>query len=568
MVIEKSVDSETNRAVVFFSYSWDDKSHRKSIGSKLADRFGIRVRFDQDEDQNLPVPLIIKTIVEEADALIVLISKDSMTSRYVLEELVRCHERGVRFIPIYLAQVDRRLIPEFLADIPAIRYDPRGEPDICVEEIKKRLEKIESRHLWKRRMLRQLHQTAVAIGSVDEKPGFIRQIAQAVVGTVGEEMRQLVNERYQRDISIEQNYVHRALPLFSQATQSMAVSIAGVSTFWVDPSTRPAAIRYAACHAGREAYRLFVFRTPRELNYYKNVLSVNSDFYGNEGGVFVCSFESYVTLFKQPLIGFLRVSFESDFGLLNVAIKNGENAWVKAELDNDNFRFEFVAPTNNHRVEELLKQFKTWRDLRPGDVHQRDLVLRWDNTFSTDPQRLASAMESVFPKRDRSVCHLVLVSKTEQQVADEVIWPLRHQAAEFEGVNPQSSWTGVRVSDAELVASHGNSNLPLKRSSQFEYLLKVSFDSSKKLQDYYRDTYHRDLRRKLYEGIVPETRNLFKQLDAVSATADGANDSERIRMWHEIEELVSHKLTRVDFKDEEPFSILVLEPGFHFGDTT
>ncbi len=417
-------------------------------------------------------------------------------------------------------------------------------------------------------MLRQLNQTAVAINSVDEKPAFIQQIAQAVVSTVGEEMRQLVNERYQRDISIEQNYVHRALPLFSQATQLMAVSIAGVSTFWVDPSTRPAAIRYAACHAGREAYRLFVFRTPRELNYFKNVLTVNSDFYGNEGGVFVCSFESYVALFKQPSIGFLRVSLDSDFGLLNVPVENGENAWVKAELDNDNFRFEFVAPNNSHRVDELLKQFKTWRSLRPGDVHQRDLVLRWDNTFSTDPQRLASAMESVFPNRDRSVCHLVLISKAEQQVANEVIWPLRHQAAEFEGARPHSSWTGVRVSDAELVASHGNSNLPLNRSSQFEYLLKVSFDSSKQLQDYYRDTHHRDSRRKLYEGIAPETRVLFEQLEAIAATGDVSTVSERLKIWNAIENIVSQKLIRIDFKDEEPFAILVLEPGFHFGDTT
>ncbi len=130
MVLKKSDDSETNRAVVFFSYSWDDKSHRKAIGAELAVRFGIRVKFDQDEDQNLPVPLIIKTIVEEADALIVLISKDSMKSRYVIEELVRCHERGVRFIPIYLEEVDKRLILNFLQTYP--RFDSIHEVSLEV----------------------------------------------------------------------------------------------------------------------------------------------------------------------------------------------------------------------------------------------------------------------------------------------------------------------------------------------------------------------------------------------------------------------------------------------------
>lgn len=109
---------------VFLSYSWRNSAERFALGKTLENLENCQ--FIYDRKHIAPGACIHQTIsklIEECDCIIVLITKDSLSSFEVRDELTRAHALAKHIVPIVEVGIETDSLPWLIRDLRQIRYD-------------------------------------------------------------------------------------------------------------------------------------------------------------------------------------------------------------------------------------------------------------------------------------------------------------------------------------------------------------------------------------------------------------------------------------------------------------
>ena len=111
---------------VMISYSWSDSPARAAVVAKLASIEGVEVLYDKKNI--LPGGSIhdrISALLFEADFVVAILTPKALTSREVLDELSRAHERRKVIVPVVPETLEPGSLPAHLADTLRIEYRER-----------------------------------------------------------------------------------------------------------------------------------------------------------------------------------------------------------------------------------------------------------------------------------------------------------------------------------------------------------------------------------------------------------------------------------------------------------
>lgn len=110
---------------VMLSYSWQNSAERVALSKHLDSIDGVTVLFDKkDIAIGSQVHQTISDLLTEADCLVVLLTKQAVSSKEVLDEVTRAHERSKHIVPIVADDVAVDLLPWFLREINFVKYSP------------------------------------------------------------------------------------------------------------------------------------------------------------------------------------------------------------------------------------------------------------------------------------------------------------------------------------------------------------------------------------------------------------------------------------------------------------
>lgn len=127
---------------VFLSYSWSNSAERSALASEIAKVQGVEVLVDREFIRpGDPIHQKISTMLNAADAVIVLLTQEGLGSREVLDEISRAHERGKFIIPIVQEGVTLESLPWYLRDLNFIQYSGRNF-DVVAESIVKAVQRL------------------------------------------------------------------------------------------------------------------------------------------------------------------------------------------------------------------------------------------------------------------------------------------------------------------------------------------------------------------------------------------------------------------------------------------
>lgn len=107
-----------------FSYSRKNNIERAAFVGNIRTIEGVDVFYDQ-QDLNLgdEVHKSLSDMLNEADCLIALLTKESLASKEVLDEVIRSHERGKDIIPIVANDISMDSLPWFIREKNFIKYE-------------------------------------------------------------------------------------------------------------------------------------------------------------------------------------------------------------------------------------------------------------------------------------------------------------------------------------------------------------------------------------------------------------------------------------------------------------
>ncbi len=108
---------------VFISYSWQDVPIRRAIVAELRGEVDIRVLFDAGRiAASDPLHPNISTLIDRSDLVIAILTSSGLSSKEVLDELVRANERKKRILPLVEQSIPLEMLPHFLRDVLQIRF--------------------------------------------------------------------------------------------------------------------------------------------------------------------------------------------------------------------------------------------------------------------------------------------------------------------------------------------------------------------------------------------------------------------------------------------------------------
>ena len=110
---------------IMLSYSWKDSAERVALSKHLESIGGVTVLFDRRNiGVGAQVHPAISDILSEADCLVALLTQAAISSKEVLDEITRAHERGKHIIPIVADDTSMESLPWFIRDMNYIKYSP------------------------------------------------------------------------------------------------------------------------------------------------------------------------------------------------------------------------------------------------------------------------------------------------------------------------------------------------------------------------------------------------------------------------------------------------------------
>lgn len=565
----------TNEVRIFISYNWNDSSERLSIARSLEKVDGINVFYDK---QNIrygdKIHPAISDLLDRSHVLITLITTSSLASFEVRDELVRAHERGLFILPIVESGIDIKTIPFFLRDANQIRYQ-RNQFDEVIVKIEKEIEKLKS-NIWKPRTAKVARNIIKELDEFESLPEFRKILVNDVLVDAYEEIQKIAGN-YSLDIGVERNFLTRAKPIFENANKIYAVSIASVSTFWSDRENYALAKEYLESQKSR-IYRLFVFKGPEEANSFKNIVNANNSQYGENGGVFICSYHDYLDFLKNICISdsFWSELRNEDFGYLQYD-HQGSNYLIEARLNATELSFKEVDINHNRSINilALTELFESLARMDAGTMTDKRNIVRWSPDFVQDSIKWSECLTKIFEKRKGSIHHFVFFKKVPDELRS-LLYNLKNEIKRFSGLTTanftiNNIWLGETK---EISARDGKFDTELRLGSEYEYVLLIELPRADDLEKYYSFKHHSEEREKIYSQLDPDIRYLYNEInklvDDQSSFDRDPRENERVketirRSFSIIESLAAHHLIRMDFVDEEPISTIAKQPGIPFG---
>lgn len=108
------------------SYSWQNSAERAAIAAHLDSIPGLETLYDKkDIGPGKQIHPSISKLLDEADYVVAILTKEALKSKEVLDELIRTNEREKKIVPIVSDDVDQLLIPAFLRETSWLPYSPR-----------------------------------------------------------------------------------------------------------------------------------------------------------------------------------------------------------------------------------------------------------------------------------------------------------------------------------------------------------------------------------------------------------------------------------------------------------
>jgi TIR domain len=565
---------------VFISYSWKNTGLREILMHKLRE-----ASYSPQWDQN-NIPLgdhinngIIR-MLEESDVVVACLTKESIDSRAVFEELTRAHHQYSRIYSIVERSIVSKL-PWFLDSDSQLRYTSDEELIECINKFIKSLTQDRDFILsYKTHQgIRQQHHHVYSLlrrKKFESPEGkYLNELAQAIIQNVNDELSSLVNENYESTVGEGSNFLMRAKPVFENASQIYAISIDSVSSFWVgrDVFNQRRARDYLRTQPAN-TIRLFVFANPDSAHNYCTILNTHAKIYGNEGRVFLCSLHSY-----QEIVNEFSDSdsledkwFRNDFAVLEYSDTRGKSTSVyKATLDGKLFKvkrsMKGFPPVDTSEVKRV---FSNLSRLNPGEIDPSYQVMRWQIDLQAEMELWAQKLRELFVDRERDVIHLVFFAEHAFQdinAKEELRKKIRDVKSILDDLKEDNShhihckdvWFGeFHVAPAN--DSRTNGRIRNDESRKFPYLLFMRFANKKSLDQWYKDDKHSDVRRKLFESFNPEIAALFTQIDEI-ATAN-PSDVNISTIYDQIEEHVSNYMGRRDYKEAETIIDIVEKKPF------
>src|SRR5690349_19750973 len=102
---------------VFLSYSWKDEPLRHSVAEALTKIPMVELLYDtQRIKPGHGIHEGISNLIEAADVVIALVTKNSLASREVADELARADHRKKRIIPFIKRESGTPELPHYLKD--------------------------------------------------------------------------------------------------------------------------------------------------------------------------------------------------------------------------------------------------------------------------------------------------------------------------------------------------------------------------------------------------------------------------------------------------------------------
>jgi hypothetical protein len=362
---------------VFISYSWKQKLERSVLVSCLKDSTLLRIIVDIDRINTAdPIHPRISQLIDEADVVVCLITQDSLLSTEVREELVRAHERGKVIVPVVRPDIDQSRLPHFLRDLNCISYSNDSFEETARQVRSKLLDIQPQPHLSK-----DLQKIKSAVLTNEIVPRFKAEIIGRVLRNALDEIRYLSSDVFRFDIGVERNFLFRAEPLFQNASETDAISLSSVSSFWLDPLAQALARQYTKSQPSATR-RLFVLDSEKEFDRYMAIFTLHYETYGKDGGVLITNMNGYSELLNEivPSAASQQKYMSHDFGTLRFA--NGiDTSIVHAELNRGVLECRVLPFMISYEIdhERMREIFLSFVNASPWLINYRSQrIVRWE----------------------------------------------------------------------------------------------------------------------------------------------------------------------------------------------
>ena len=365
-------------------------------------------------------------------------------------------------------------------------------------------------------------------------------------------MVSLRESEYRALVSEKSNFVLRALPVFAKANSVLAVSIDLVSGFWISNDDQIAKLTYDYISCQPEnTKRLFVLEGPEILNRYTEMLDRHYERYGQSGGVYVCSADTYRHIVVSKF-GNESSMLKRDFAYLKYDSEAGSTANV-ATLAHDHFTVrEEKLDEMNIPLEGVEHFFQSLDEVDPGekcglsatDSHFK--VLRWKLGQSSD-ESWTEDLKELFGHTGRCI-HAVSFSKTICDSGDQffdLVEEVKSLAAKAKRLKlefqPEEVLFGENYDHLEN-DGESKGTIPIRKADNWPYMFVFVFASEMRMSAWYQDLEHSRIRRKFYELISEEIRELYRTYEAENLSAE-----ERQAIYGKIEAIASKHFARFDY---------------------
>ena len=424
---------------------------------------------------------------------------------------------------------------------------------------------------WKMDIFEDIRKLGDYLSSYENsEPYKIEHLHEALKRTRNELSQLVHHDGYKRRVSYEDNFIQAANPYFRTAKKIEAISIASVSTFWDNPEVYNSVVKYLRDQSGdnQDVVRLFVFRNPAEANYFKNILQANYRSYGvgRNGGVFLCSIESYDKILMEISRdrNFLRSIQGRDFGRLQYENENEDYSLI-AILDAQQLEFERIHVDDGYYVslESFSSYMQSLLSIPEGESDKEKFCLRWTGDFYKNPGKFAYGLEQIFDGEYGPIMHLVLV-KTNKKNHNEVKECLHKLKAKFEGAEDELELHTIWLRERKDVLAHDGRFLgPLITNKTYDFALGVEFENERALQSYYQHKMHSVEREALYISLEPQCSEIFLGLSELQKAP--GTEAEVLLEFSKIEKTMKKYITRLDVRLHERIKDIVHIPGSPFG---
>lgn len=515
----------SNKIKVFFSYQWSTSDHLMSaVISYLNKLENLEVSVDRNVvNPSDEIHKVISESLDECDCVIV--STKSFDSLEVISELVRSDERGKKIFILRHKQ-DSADLPGclyFLKDMLQIVYNDTEDLELKLRSLFK--DKTKKDFQIVSPYLREIQNKV----SLNKLPDFKIDLVKMILKEASREIGQLKGVEYKLDVGVEKNFLVRARSIFEKSDEIYAVSIDSVSTFWTDTKNKNLAENYIKAQPDN-TMRLFVFTSPKNANYYRQILQANHNSYGEEGGVFLCSLHSYRCLMsKFGSASEADAYMDKDFGLLLyknfTSNSKSKDLLVEAFLDHSELSFRNIDLSSIKRFDYngLINYFRQMKQLEFDNYCEEEIISsssskivlkRWNPECVIDNSVWEEELRALFPEeRYGDVYHFVFF-KQYNETLEERVRSVRNTLNRDKSImRIKSIWFGKKKEAFSPVADFQYGHL--KVGDDYEYVLLMNFESFEDLRVYYANEKHSKLRKNIYKHLDKSLELLYECVDNI-----------------------------------------------------